>query len=66
MIVPAVATKLMAGIEKLETPGLWFLQTLGRVQTLHQFLLSNININSLTLDTLAKDILKGEHSFHTC
>lgn len=65
VIVPAVATKLMAAIENLQTSASDFMQTPERVQTLHQFITSGRNISSLALETLAKDILKGEHSFHT-
>ncbi|XP_050706409.1 uncharacterized protein LOC126991775 isoform X1 [Eriocheir sinensis] len=64
MIVPAVATKLMAAIEKLETSGSGFMQTRERAQTLHHFIINSRNINSLALDTLAKDILKGLYCYH--
>ncbi|XP_050720544.1 uncharacterized protein LOC127000641 isoform X4 [Eriocheir sinensis] len=56
MIVPVVATKLMAAIEKL--------QTSASGQTLHQFITSSRNISSLALETLAKDILKGLYHYH--
>lgn len=65
VIVPAVATKLMAVIEKLQTSASGFMQTPKIIETLQQFINSNRNISSLALETVAKDILKGEYSFHS-
>ncbi|KAK8379491.1 hypothetical protein O3P69_019421 [Scylla paramamosain] len=64
MLVPVVATKLMSSIEKLESLGNGYPTTLERAQTLHQFIPTSKYITPLTLETLAKDILKGLYHFH--
>lgn len=66
MIVPAVATKLMSSIERLEASASGYTHVVERPQTLHHFITNSRNISPLTLETVAKDILKGEHSLHTC
>ncbi|XP_045132461.1 uncharacterized protein LOC123516761 isoform X2 [Portunus trituberculatus] len=62
MLVPVVATKLMSSIEKLESGSGY--PTVERAQTLHQFIPTSKYITPLTLETLAKDILKGLYHFH--
>lgn len=60
MLVPAVATKLITCIDKLEAMGSCYKSNVERPQNLHQFITSTKYITPLTLETLAKDILKGK------
>lgn len=63
MLVPAVATKIMSCIDKLETLSSGYKSAMERPQTLHQFITSTKYITPLILETLAKDILKGKQWF---
>lgn len=64
MLVPVVATKLMSSIEKLESVSGSCLATMVMAQTLYQFIPTTKYITPLTLETLAKDILKELYHFH--
>ncbi|XP_050703048.1 uncharacterized protein LOC126988721 isoform X2 [Eriocheir sinensis] len=66
MVVPAVATKLMHTIEKLESSSMGCTHMGQRPQTLHQFIKSRSsrNITPLTLEILATDILKDLNQYH--
>lgn len=61
MIVPAVITKLMCTIEKLEICATGFIHIIERPQTLQQFIASSKNISPLCLEIVAQDILRGEY-----
>lgn len=55
MIVPAVATKLMSSIAKLELSAKGLSHAEDSPQSLHQFITRNQNITPFTLETLSKD-----------
>lgn len=51
----------MSSIEKLENLASGYPPAVERAQTLHHFIPTAKYITPLTLETLAKDILKGKH-----